>query len=632
MFESRIHPKAAADRLSVVLNEDLNVVFNMKGVLLRQEERETEQVSGLMRDVILDLAGNGVRAMACLDALHLGSLKNKETRDQFREIVDDMAALNVISGIPLVGGEAYFHPCYDEVSLVHMMGLGTGPESRPEAEPAAPVPGSLIWMTSWAGHGDAPDEQSLIRMTLEIRPGIVNAFIKPIGALGVTAALFDLCLSTGMGLTADAESMGGEGAVPWFDRCAGLLVIAPPEAADKLNDLGARFGWQWIRIGVMGGNHWALKKQDQILTAFPIGREEARTSQETETEELPAQRIQAKDYDLSGLAEPKEYGQVLMALLSTPSISGKDFVYRQFDSLLGLGTVLGPGEGAAVLRLKDHAQGIAVTMDGSSRYARLDAGLGSAIAVCEAARNLVCVGARPAGVLTAAQVDHSEARKGFAEASRFLDIPWGFQCRSVPRPDLEEMYLTPVASMIGILDDLNHVTRCGFRQEGDVVVLLGQNKDEIGASMYLSVIHGLEAGRPPELDLYLEKSVQDITLELIRAGLISSAQDCAEGGLAVALAECCVAGKIGVEITLSDPMRPSGFLFWEPQSRIVISTQKEQAELVLHYLSKAQVPYQVIGVVGGSKLRITGNEYHLILSLLELEEKYRRHIECVMTN
>jgi phosphoribosylformylglycinamidine synthase len=242
------------------------------------------------------------------------------------------------------------------------------------------------------------------------------------------------------------------------------------------------------------------------------------------------------------------------------------------------------------------------------------------------------VGARPAGVLAAAHVDNPDAREGFAEASRFLGIPCGFQCRSRPGPNLDEVYLTPVAGMIGVLDDLSYVTRCGFRQEGDIVVLLGQNKDEIGASMYLSVIHGLEAGRPPELDLRLEKSVQDVTLELIRAGLIRSAQDCAEGGLAVALAECCVAGKMGVEVTLSDPMRPSSFLFGETQSRIIISTKKEQAELVLHYLAKAQVPYQVVGVVGGGKLRITGNEYHLILSLLELEEKYRRHIECLMSN
>jgi phosphoribosylformylglycinamidine synthase len=371
--------------------------------------------------------------------------------------------------------------------------------------------------------------------------------------------------------------------------------------------------------------------------------------EEAAPKEEPLHIVQAREYDLAGLPEPKEYGQVLQALLSTPSISGKGYIYRQFDFTAELDAVVGLDEsGAAALRLEAGARedayggaaagdiaagGVAAVMDGSPRYARLDARWGSAIALCEAARNLVCMGAKPAGALAVVytyDINESKARAGLTEAAQALSVPLGIQFRSLGQMGWEEMYPTPVAGMAGILENLDHAVSCGFQQEGDVVILLGRNKDEIGASIYLSVIHGLEAGRPPELDLRLEKSVQDVTLELIQAGLVVSAQDCAEGGLAVALAECCVAGNIGVEISLTEAMRPSGFLFGETQSRIVISTRKERAERVLSYLAKARIPYQVMGAVGGNKLRITGDDYHLILSLLELEEKYRRHIECLM--
>jgi phosphoribosylformylglycinamidine synthase len=483
----------------------------MNAAALPGEALSRDNASGVMSDAVRGMRDGRIKPVACLDALHIGSLKNKSTRDCFRSAVNGMADFGAESGIPITGGEAYFHPCYDEAALIHILGIG--------------IPA-----------GDAPEES-----LAEIPPA------------------------------------------PQTEEDA-------PEGEDAPEESPA---------------------------------------------EEPLHLIQAREYDLTGLSEPKEYGQVLLALLSTPSISGKGYIYRQFDFAAAPAADTAPGEsGAAALRLEDGGS-VAATMDGNPRYARLDVRLGSAIAVCEAARNLVCVGAKPAGALAAVYANDSDepkARAGLAEAARALSVPLEAQFRSLGKTGWKEMYSTPVVGMLGVLDSPDRVIRCGFQREGDVVILLGQNKDEIGASVYLSVIHGLEAGHPPELDLRLEKSVQDVTLELIQAGLVVSAQDCAEGGLAVALAESCVTGNIGVEVTLTEAMKPSGFLFGETQSRMIISTKKEWAERALSYLAKAQIPYQVVGAVGGNKLRITGDDYHLILSLLELEEKYRRHIECVMNS
>jgi phosphoribosylformylglycinamidine synthase len=171
-----------------------------------------------------------------------------------------------------------------------------------------------------------------------------------------------------------------------------------------------------------------------------------------------------------------------------------------------------------------------------------------------------------------------------------------------------------------------------FKNEDDIIILLGQNKDEIGGSLFLSIIHGLEAGRPPELDLELEKLVQGTALKLIKKGLVTAAHDCSEGGLAVALAECCVAGGIGAEILLTDSIKTSSLLYGETQSRIIITTPKDKVDIVLNLLSETKVPYKVLGDVGGNELNITGSGWKIRLEVTTMEEKYRGAIKCIMNS
>jgi phosphoribosylformylglycinamidine synthase len=194
----------------------------------------------------------------------------------------------------------------------------------------------------------------------------------------------------------------------------------------------------------------------------------------------------------------------------------------------------------------------------------------------------------------------------------------------------EAIYPTPVVGIVGLVEDLADVTTLGFKQEEDIIILLGITKDELGASTYLSVIHGLEAGKTPEIDLELEKQVQQATLELIKMGLVVSAHDCSEGGLAVALAECCIEGKIGADVALTENIRPSSMLFGESQSRIVISINKSKIDAVLQQLKKLQVPYKVLGSVGGDSLNIAGSGWKVNVDVAEMTEKYREAIACLM--
>lgn len=196
----------------------------------------------------------------------------------------------------------------------------------------------------------------------------------------------------------------------------------------------------------------------------------------------------------------------------------------------------------------------------------------------------------------------------------------------------EAVYPTPVVGMVGLLEDISQATTLAFKEEGDIIFLLGQTKDELGGSLYLSHFHGLEAGRPPEINLQLEKLVQRTTLALIKEGLVSSAHDCSEGGLAVALAECCIAGNKGAEVTLKDDLRASSVLFAESQSRIIISTPKEELDTVLNRLNEAQVPYKVLGSVGGEELSINGTGWKVRLDLDVMAEQYRRAIPCIMNS
>jgi phosphoribosylformylglycinamidine synthase II len=308
----------------------------------------------------------------------------------------------------------------------------------------------------------------------------------------------------------------------------------------------------------------------------------------------------------------------LLALLDSPNVASRAWVYRQYDYLVRSNTVVGPGSDAAVLRIKGTSKGVALSVDCNSRYCALDPYVGAMIAVVESARNVVCAGAAPVGITDclnfgnpekpAIMWQFAESVRGIRDACLALNIPVvsgnvSFYNETDGRP----IPPTPTIAMVGVLERIDHHTTLGFQSEGDIIVLLGRTREEFGGSEYLALSQGLVRGSPPWIDLVVEQHVQRACLEAITEGLVRSAHDVAEGGLAVALAECCIAAPgpgYGAIIELEGTIRPDALLFSESQSRIILSLRRRHLGRLRELAAAHDVPLAVLGEVRGRRLVI----------------------------
>ena len=321
----------------------------------------------------------------------------------------------------------------------------------------------------------------------------------------------------------------------------------------------------------------------------------------------------AHGFALESVPEPPDYGEALLALLGSLNVASKEGVYRQFDYSVQVNTVQGPGGDAAILRMKGTPAGLAVTIDGNGQYCYLDPFTGGASAVAEAARNLSCVGAEPLALTNCLNFGNPEKPgvyyqleqvvRGMAAACAALGLPVVSGNVSLYNETRgQPIYPTPMVGMVGKLDAVEQHVSCAFKQAGDVIALLGPQSDYLGGSEYLASLRGVVAGHAPELDLPLEAAVQAACRQLIRAGLVSSAHDCSQGGLAVALAESAIAGGIGCRVTIFGAGRLDGLLFGEGQSRIVLSLPQAHAEAATAVAAEHGVPFAAVGNVGGDAL------------------------------
>jgi phosphoribosylformylglycinamidine synthase len=324
-------------------------------------------------------------------------------------------------------------------------------------------------------------------------------------------------------------------------------------------------------------------------------------------------------------APPFDAATALLRLLASPNIGSRRPVFRRYDHQVGDDTVIPPGGDAALLRVKGTRLGVAVTTDGNARYGRLDPRRGAEIAVAEAARNVVATGAEPLAVTNCLNFGNPEKPEVFWQLSEAID-GIAAACTALGTPVVSgnvSLYNdttgvsidpTPVIGMVGRIEDVERRLGAGFGRASDAVFLLGPVQAELGGSEYQRLAHGTAEGRPPALDLALERRVQDAVREAAAAGLLRSAHDCAEGGLGVALAECSLLGSIGVTAALAEldgsPGRPpswvAGILFGETQSRFVVTVEKESRVQLRALLDQREVPCREIGTVGGDRITIEG--------------------------
>ena len=346
--------------------------------------------------------------------------------------------------------------------------------------------------------------------------------------------------------------------------------------------------------------------------------------------------------DETELPAGSDWTTVLKDVLRMPAVASKEWVYRQYDSVVRTNTVVGPGSDAAVLRVDGTTRGIALTIDGVGSMSLLDPATGAAMAVAEAARNLVCSGARPLALTDCLNFGNPErpdvfwqftqAVTGMSDACRVLGIPViSGNVSFYNETGTSAILPTPVVGMVGVLDDPSRACRQGFVTPGDSIVLLGDLTDELGGSVYVCMVAGRTAGHPPVLDLERERLVQSVCLDGISRGIIRSAHDVGEGGLAVTLAESCIAGEIGARVSLPEGLRMDVLLFGEAPSRIVVTTAPDGLNALLEAARNTGIPTMLLGTVGGPGLTLEAGGRTIVQALVaDLADAWRGMLPGVM--
>ncbi len=357
----------------------------------------------------------------------------------------------------------------------------------------------------------------------------------------------------------------------------------------------------------------------------------------------------ARERDVNGIDERPEERDPLWTLeqmLSSANIASKTWVFRQYDTTVRTNTVIGPGGDAAVVRVRGTDRALALKTDCNGRYAYLDPRVGARIAVCEAARNVACTGARPKAITNNLNFGNPrrpevyfqlrESVRGMAEACDALGTPvTGGNVSLYNENPGGAVFPTPVIGMVGVVESVQHITRAQFQHEGDSIILLGSPTDHIGGSEYLSRIHGVVAGSPPPCNVDEERDLVETLLEAIARGAIRSAHDCSDGGLAVAIVECCImdrADQRGATIDLGawGTLPDRAVLYGEAQARVVVSST--EPDVVLAIAASHGVPARIIGTVGpkGSPVQISTKSTRIVAPLARLDAAYHETIPRIM--
>ena len=605
-------------------------------------------VGGILRDVFT----MGARPIANLNSLRFGSFAHPRTRYLVGGVVSGIGGYGNCVGVPTVGGEIYFDAGYDGNILVNAFTLGVVRADRIFRARATGVGNPVIYVGSKTGRdgihgasllasaefddtteakrptvqvGDPFTEKLLIEACLELMERDAIVAIQDMGAAGLTSSSVEMAARGGLGIAIDLDKVPKREATlsPYeillSESQERMLIVARVGAEAEVMEIFAKWDLDAVVIGAVtddgllrvsaGGVEVVSLPLEPLAHGAPVYERPAAP---------PADLEELQRLDLGQLPMPSDYNALLLRLMDAPNIASKRWAFRQYDWMVGGNTVVGPGSDAAVLRIKGSKKGIALSVDCNSRYCLLDPYVGAMTAVVEAARNVVCSGGEPLGVTDCLNFGNPEkpeimwqfreAVRGVRDACTALGVPVvsgnvSFYNETDGRP----IPPTPTIAMIGLLADLGHHTTQWFKGEGDVIALLGRTREELGGSEYLAVVHELQRGTPPWIDLAVEMQVQRICLQAIREGLVRSAHDVSEGGLAVALAEACIAGPdepLGAEIEMDAAIRPDAWLFGESQSRIVVSLRRKHVNRLRELARAADVPLVVLGEVRGRRLRI----------------------------
>ena len=609
-------------------------------------------VGGILRDVFT----MGARPIAVLDSLRFGDLDTGRVRYLFSGVVKGVGDYGNCVGIPNIGGEIYFDRGYEGNPIVNAMCLGLMKAEDLIKGEAEGVGNPLMTVGARTGRdgihgatfaseelsddsqasrpqvqvGDPFTEKLLLEASLElIKSGHITG-IQDMGAAGITSSASEMAGRSGNGVEIDMElvPIREPGMTPYeillSESQERMLVVAKSGSENVVRDILAKWELEAEEIGrVTDDGLFRVLEGDRVVAEIPsLPLTEGCPTYEregVESEEIGELRCT----DLTGFNEvDADQSESFLKLMGSPNIASKQWIYGQYDTTVRTGTAVRPGGDAGVVRLRGTRRAVAATTDCNGRYVYLNPRSGTLAAVAEAARNLVCVGALPTAVTNNLNFGNPlkphiyyqfrESVLALAEACKLFETPvTGGNVSFYNETSGAAIYPTPVIGMVGVLEDVDHITRHAFQNVGDTIILLGDNTDELGASEYLYVVEGLVAGEPPKVDLLGERGLQHAVLAMIRNRLLHSAHDVSEGGLACALAESALGpgeSPFGVQVTLHDAIPVLPLLFGEAQGRIVVSCDPQSADEVLVLAKRHGVPCRAVGQVVSSdeSFRIDG--------------------------
>jgi phosphoribosylformylglycinamidine synthase len=585
-------------------------------------------------------------------------------------------------GIPTVAGEIAFDPSYEGNPLVNAMCVGLLKEEELIRAVAQGVGNPIIAVGARTGRdgihgasfasedlseqsdakrprvqvGDPFTEKLLLEASLElIRSGAIVA-IQDMGAAGLTSSSAEMAARGDVGVTIDVTKVPvrEEHMTPYeillSESQERMLVVAKRGREHEVTAILEKWDLTAAVIGeVIAEPVYRVTEGDHVVAEFPGTRLvtdcPTYTPESRESEEIARRRAEPVT-SIPERAEERDPAWTLVQLLSSPTIASKTWVHRQYDTSVRTNTVIGPGGDAAVIRVRGTDRALAVKTDCNGRYVYLDPHVGAQIAVCEAARNVACTGARPMAITNnlnfgnprRPEVYHQlrEVVAGMAEACTALGTPvTGGNVSLYNENPSGAVYPTPVIGMVGVIDSLAHITRASFQDEQDLIVLLGTPTAHIGASEYLARIHGVVAGSPPPCDLDAERALIALLLEACQGGVARSAHDVADGGLAVALAECCIMDRgarhgAAIDLTPWSELPTRALLFGEAQARAIVTTT--MPDTLLGLARKHGVPARVIGQVGtgAEPLQIKTAAGTISVDLARLDDAYHEAIPKIM--
>ena len=606
-------------------------------------------VGGILRDIF----SMGARPIALMNSLRFGTLDKAHNRYLLSHAVSGIAAYGNCIGVPTVGGEVFLETCYDENPLVNVFCLGIVKHDQIQHGKASGLGNPVLYLGNATGRdgihgatfaseelsegsgskrpavqvGDPFAGKRLLEACLEIYQTGAVVSVQDMGAAGLTCSSTEMGFKgqTGIDLNLDKVPKRTESMTAYeimlSESQERMLFVIEKGRESEVQQICDKWELPNAIVGEVTNNqHLSLFQNGQQVAELPLDACCELTPVYQREAHPPEKEISPKS--LTPEKEPENYLAVLKQLLVHPNISDKSWVHQQYDSMVGTRTAQGPGDDAAVIILEECQKALAISMDGNSRYVVLDPYLGGLITVVEAARNVVCSGARPLALTDGLNYGSpekpeifwqmQESVRGMAEACEFLSLPvTGGNVSLYNESCGEAIYPTPIIGMVGLIENLNHITLSNFQSPGDQIWLLGETFSELGGSCYQELCSGGTFGNAPKLELDREKRLQEAVLVAIERGLVSSAHDLSLGGLAVALVKASTE-SFTASVSFESALRADEFLFSESQSRILLSIPNQFSAPVQSIMAERKIPSLLLGKVVSDQLSISFNDELLI--------------------